>query len=242
MLSVIIGNVELTLDRITAADPIHHTMQHILNAAKRAADLTRQLLAFARKQNVSPKVQNLNDTLSGMFKALQSLLGENIKLVWMPGQDLWQIKIDPSQLDQLLASLMMNASDDANKAGKIIIETSNMTCDEYFCAHHRGCLPGDYVLLAISDDGCGMGKDDLANIFEPFFTAWKDGLGADLGLATAYGIVKQNSGFIYVYSEPDMGTTFRIFLPRYEAGAIVAHDDKAATQAHENLDMALIAE
>ena len=216
MLSVIIGNTEMAMegsqDPLT---PFTSTLQDILNAGTRSADLTRQLLAFARKQTVSPKVLDLNDTVSGMLKMLRRLIGEDIDLGWHPGHNLWKVKIDPSQVDQILANLTVNARDAIEKTGRITIETSNTICDEAYCADRPECIPGDYVVLAVSDNGCGMDKETLANIFEPFFTTKKEGQGTGLGLATVYGIVKQNNGFINVYSEPGQGTTFRIYLPRY---------------------------
>lgn len=214
MLSVIIGNAELAMHKIAPTDPLHKTLKDILGAGQRSAGLTRQLLAFARKQAVSPKVLDLNDTVAGMLKMLQRLIGEDIKLAWMPGKNLWSVKIDPSQVDQILANLTVNARDAMNKAGKIMIETSNRVCDQAYCSSIPECIPGDYVMLAISDDGSGMDKQTLSNIFEPFFTTKHEGHGTGLGLATVYGIVKQNNGFINVYSEPGLGSTFRLYFPR----------------------------
>jgi len=148
---------------------------------------------------------------------LNRLIGENIKLIWIPGRDLWHVRIDPSQVDQILVNLVVNARDAMNRAGKITIETSNKICDESYCLGLPECIPGDYVLLTMSDDGKGMEKEILTNIFEPFFTTKTVGQGTGLGLATVYGIVKQNGGFIKAYSEPGRGTTFRIYLPRYSS-------------------------
>jgi len=215
MLSVIIGNAELALHKVDPSNPLHKTLKDILGAGQRSAGLTRQLLAFARKQAVSPKVLDLNDTVAGMLKMLQRLLGEDITLVWMPGKNTWSVRIDPSQVDQILANLTVNARDAMNKAGKIIIETSNRVCDQAYCSSIPECVPGEYVMLAVSDNGCGMDKETLSNIFEPFFTTKQEGHGTGLGLATVYGIVRQNGGFINVYSEPGLGTTFKIYLPRH---------------------------
>lgn len=217
MLSVIIGNAEMAMANLDASAPLQRTLQDILNAGHRSADLTRQLLAFARKQAIAPKVMDLNDTVSGMLKMLQRLIGENIDLSWNPGRNPWKIRIDPSQVDQLLANLTVNARDAMEKSGRIIIETFNELCDDAYCADRPECVPGEYVMLAVSDNGCGMDKQTLASIFEPFFTTKKEGQGTGLGLATVYGIVKQNGGFINVYSEPGKGTTFRIYIPRYKA-------------------------
>jgi len=149
-----------------------------------------------------------------MLKMLRRLIGEDIDLVWQPGAGLWSTKIDPSQLDQILANLCVNARDAINGVGKITIETNNVSIDESYCADHVEASPGAHVMLAVSDDGCGMDHETLRNIFEPFFTTKPTGEGTGLGLATVYGIVKQNRGFVNVYSEPGKGTTFRIYLPR----------------------------
>jgi two-component system, cell cycle sensor histidine kinase and response regulator CckA len=216
MLGVILGHAELALMRTDPELPIYHDLQEIRKAAERSADLTRQLLAFARKQTVAPKVLDLNDTVEGMLKMLRRLIGEDIDLAWLPGKNLSSVKVDPSQVDQILANLIVNAHDAIVGGGKVTIETGNTFFDEAFCADHAGFVSGDYVLLTVSDNGCGMDKVTLANIFEPFFTTKGVGEGTGLGLATVYGIVKQNNGFINVYSEPDQGTTFKIYLPRYE--------------------------
>ena len=150
---------------------------------------------------------------------LQRLIGEDIDLAWQPEADLWPVKVDPSQIDQILANLCVNARDAIAGVGKITIETGNSTFDEDYCADHAGSVPGEYVRLAVSDDGCGMDKETLAHIFEPFFTTKGVGEGTGLGLATVYGIVKQNNGFIDVYSEPGQGTTFTIYLPRHAGKA-----------------------
>lgn len=242
MLTVIVGNTEMALNRVSPSDRLHEALQDILNAGKRSAALTRQLLAFARKQPVSPRVLDLNDTVAGILKMLQRLIGENITLVWMPGHELWHVKIDPSQVDQLLANLTVNARDAMNRAGEIIIRTSNTICDEAQLSAHPESLPGEYVQLAVSDEGCGMESRTLANIFEPFFTTKKEGTGTGLGLATVYGIVKQNGGVISVDSEPGQGTTFRIYLPRHRTEVLEAEAHKAATKVHGGTETVLIVE
>ena len=218
MLSIILGNTEMAMEGIAPDDRLHDNLSEIFSAARRSADITRQLLAFARKQTIAPKVLDLNRTIKSMLKMLQRLIGEDIDLAWLPDKKVWPVRMDPSQIDQILANLCVNARDAIADVGKITIETGNTTFDSAYCAEHTGFVPGEFVLLAISDDGCGMDQETRANLFEPFFTTKSVDKGTGLGLATVYGIVKQNDGFINVYSEPDQGTTFRIYLPRYLAG------------------------
>ena len=218
MLAVILGYAEVALDQVSPGQPIHADLEEIRKAGKRAADLTRQLLTFARKQTVMPRILDLNEAVGGMLKMLQRLIGEDIQLRWHPKANLWPILMDPSQMDQILANLCVNARDAIADVGRITIETENRSIDEHYCAGHAGFAPGEYVLLAVSDNGCGMDKETLSHLFEPFFTTKEMGKGTGLGLATLYGIVKQNSGHIHVYSEVGHGTAFTIYLPRH-AGA-----------------------
>jgi PAS domain S-box-containing protein len=215
MLGVILGHTELALEQVDPAQPIHDDLTEIRAAASRSADLTRQLLAFARRQTVAPKVLDLNDTVGTMLTMLRRLIGEDIDLLWVPCRNPWPIKVDPSQIDQVLANLCVNARDAIAGVGKVTIETANAAFDEAYCAAHPGYVPGEYVRLAVSDNGCGMGPDTVSHLFEPFFTTKAMGRGTGLGLATVYGIVKQNHGFVNVYSEPEMGTTFTLYLPRH---------------------------
>ncbi len=217
MLGVILGNTEMAMENLSPDEPLYHALQEILNAARHSTDITRQLLAFARKQTIAPRVIDLNETVTGMLRMLRRLIGENIELVWLPEKDMWPVRMDPSQLDQILANLCLNARDAISGVGRLTIETGRITFDKVYCNDHPGFVPGDFVLLAVSDDGCGMDKDTLDNLFEPFFTTKDMGKGTGLGLATVYGIVKQNRGFINVYSEPGRGTTFRIYLARHDA-------------------------
>jgi PAS domain S-box-containing protein len=219
MLSVIIGHTELSLRQMDPADPLFSALQEIHKAAERSADLTRQLLAFARKQTIAPKVIDLNVTVESILKMLRRLIGEDIDLAWLPGAMVWTLKVDPSQIDQILANLCVNARDAIAGTGKVTIETDNTTFDEVYCAEHPESAPGDFVMLAVSDDGHGMDKETRDKIFEPFFTTKGIGHGTGLGLAMVYGIIKQNKGFINVYSKPGQGTTFKIYLPRYSANA-----------------------
>jgi PAS domain S-box-containing protein len=220
MLGVILGHVELALEETEDNHDLHADLKEIQNAAKHSADITKQLLAFARKQTISPRQLDLNDTVESMLKMLRRLIGENIDLLWQPAARLWPVKMDPSQIDQILANLCVNARDAISRVGKLTIETGKQTFDDKYCSEHPGFIPGDFVLLAVSDNGCGMDKDTLDNLFEPFFTTKEVGKGTGLGLATIYGIVKQNNGFINVFSEPGQGSVFKIYLPR-----IVADED-----------------
>jgi CheY-like chemotaxis protein len=201
---------------------VRESLEEIEKSALRSADLTRQLLAFARKQTIAPKVLNLNDTVAGMLKMLRRLIGEDLNLAWMPGANLWSVKMDPSQLDQVLANLCVNARDAIDGVGRVTIETTNVTLDDTYVASHPDAVAGDYVLLAVSDTGKGMDAETRAHLFEPFFTTKEQGKGTGLGLATVFGIVKQNHGLISVYSEPGKGSTFKIYLPRIEAEASAA--------------------
>ena len=219
MLGVILGFTELAIEKVNPSEPLHADLMEILAAAKRSTAITRQLLAFARKQTIEPKVLDINETVDSMLKMLRRLIGEDIDLAWMPESNMWSIKIDPAQVEQILANLCVNARDAIGGVGKVTIETHTITFDDAYCAEHTGFVPGNFVLLAVSDDGCGMDEETRENIFEPFFTTKELNQGTGLGLATVYGIVKQNNGFINVYSEPGKGTTFRIYLPRHKGQA-----------------------
>jgi two-component system cell cycle sensor histidine kinase/response regulator CckA len=213
MLSVILGYADLALYNVEASHPVHAKLEQIRDAARRSTDIIRQLLAFARKQTIAPQMLDLNEAVEGVLKMLRRLIGEDIDLVWHSASGLWPVRMDPTQIEQILANLCVNARDAIQGVGKVTIETSNAHLDEAYCDEHTGFKVGRYVLLAISDDGCGMEADTLDKIFEPFFTTKGVGRGTGLGLATVYGIVKQNDGFINVYSEKDKGTTFKIYLP-----------------------------
>jgi len=219
MLGVILGHAELAQKKLDSAHPVFVNLEEIRKAATRSAQITRQLLAFARKQTVALKILDLNETVEGMLKMLRRLIGENINLAWMPENGLWPVLMDPSQVDQILANLCVNARHAIGGVGKITVETGNSTLDEQYCDGHAGFVSGDYVRLVVCDNGCGMDRQILAHIFEPFFTTKKVGEGTGLGLATVYGAVKQNNGFIYAESEPGQGATFTIYLPRYK-GAV----------------------
>ena len=218
MLNVILGHVGLGLLDIDAKHPLYDHLVEIRSAAERSAELTEQLLAFASRQVIEPRLLDLNETIEDMIKMLRRLIGEGIEFVWLPGASLGLVKMDPSQIDQILANLCVNASDAISGIGKITLETRNIEFDEVFCREHPGYLPGKYVQLAVSDSGSGIDQETLKNIFEPFFTTKRAGKGTGLGLATIYGIVKQNKGMIQVSSEVGSGSRFEISLPRQAAG------------------------
>ncbi len=238
MLGVILGHVELAMDKINPSDSLYNDLQQITQAAERSANLTRQLLAFARQQTISPITINLNDTVESMLKMLQRLIGEDIELKWLPSCDVWPIRMDPIQIDQLLANLCVNSRHAIDGVGKITIETENECLDHAYCREHTGFIPGEYVRLAVSDNGCGMDRETLSRIFDPFFTTKQTGEGTGLGLATVFGIVKQNNGFINVYSEPGQGTTFTIYLPRHIGKSdqtVIENPSKSVVQGHETV-------
>ncbi len=214
MLTIILGQAQILAMKLPAGDPNLKRVADIEQAAERSANLTQQLLAFARKETIAPVPLNLNDAVGDLLKMLRRLIGEDIDLIWQPGANLWPIKMDPSQLNQILANLCVNARDAIAGVGKVTIETENAEVDEAYCQRHADARPGQHVVLAVSDDGHGMDRETLAQVFEPFFTTKPAGEGTGLGLATVYGVIRQNEGFVNVYSEPGDGTTFRIYLPR----------------------------
>jgi len=217
MMGAIIGYAELMLIEMDRDNPFRENLSIILDTALHSADLTRQLLAFARKQPIAPKRIDLNKSVESLLPMIKRIIGENIDLIWLPNASPCPVKLDNSQFDQVLTNLCVNARRAIADIGNIIIETDQVSFDETYCEFHPGFLPGDYVKLSVSDNGYGMDKETLEHIFEPFFTTSTTGHGTGLGLSTVYGIIKQNKGFINVYSEPEEGTNFRIYLPRHEA-------------------------
>ena len=240
-LSVILG---CTYMAFTEEDQAHRQtlLDEVRKAAEQSADLTRQLLTFASKQTISTKILDLNETVSGMLKMLHRLLGEDIKLNWQPAADLWLLKLDPSQIDQVLANLCVNARDSITTDGMITIETLNCVVDIDSCVNHPDASPGKYVRLLVSDNGSGMGRETLDRIFEPFFTTKEPGKGTGLGLATVFGIVKQNNGFINVYSEPGQGTTFSIYFPRHVGKSSPVQNQGMAIDAPTGKETILLVE
>ncbi|MDA3797653.1 MAG: response regulator [Kiritimatiellae bacterium] len=218
LLMAIMGYVELCRDELESNHAAREYLTEITSATERSVGITKQLLAFARKQDIAPKIIKLNDAISTILPFLSKMIGENITLQWVPSEKPWSIKMDPGQVDQILANLFVNARDAINDSGEITIETHNVSFDPaLYKEKHEGIKRGEYVLLTFSDNGEGMNENTLKNIFEPFFTTKDVGQGTGLGLATIYGIVQQNHGFINVYSEPNVGTTFRIYFPKCEA-------------------------
>jgi CheY-like chemotaxis protein len=242
MLQAILGNTSLALMEVPMDSPVRECLQEIQKCAQRSADLTRQLLAFARKQTIAPRVLDLNDAVGGMLKMLQRLMGEDIDLVWRPGPEAGWVNMDPSQVDQILANLCVNARDAIGGGGKVTIETANENFDQLYLDSHPEARIGCFVRLTVSDTGCGMSADVRSHLFEPFFTTKGLGRGTGLGLATVYGIVQQNHGFIRVYSEPGQGTTFHIYLPCHAQRTAAPGSDSVASEPGRGSETVLLVE
>jgi len=223
LLMVISSYAELALDTVAPAHPLRHNLEEILTASRHAADLTRQLLAFSRKQMQTLQILDLNNVLRELGRMLPRLIGEDIQLTISPGRGLGKIKADPVQMEQIIMNLAANARDAMPQGGKLTIETSNLALDEEYVHRRPIVAAGEYVLLTVTDTGTGIPPEHLPHIFEPFFTTKEKGKGTGLGLATVYGIVKQTGGYIWVYSEAGMGTTFKVYLPR--AGGVAKQNE-----------------
>ncbi len=221
LLTVIIGNAELALMDVIKDESLRKGIEEIKNAGEKAASLTRKLLAFSRRQIVHPEILNINELLTDMKKMLGHLIGEDIELLTIQEPALWQVKIDPGQVEQVIMNLAINARDAMPKGGKLTIETDNADLNKNYFRKHgiKGEKPGHYVMLTISDTGSGMSPEIQEHIFEPFFTTKAVGKGTGLGLSTVYGIVRQNNGFVWVYSEPGRGSTFKVYLPKMKGDA-----------------------
>ena len=215
ILTTIIGNCHLALTSLHEEDPMFEDIQDIKRAGERAADLTRQLLAFSRKQLIKPRVLDINEVLTDMGKMISRLIGEDIEISVIAAPELWLVEADPGQIEQIVMNLVVNAMDAMPEGGKLTVETANVELDEGFFRKHgvTGQI-GNFVMLAISDNGIGMDRETQERIFEPFFTSKASDKGTGLGLSTIYGIVKQNEGFIWVYTEPRQGSTFKVYLPK----------------------------
>jgi len=216
ILTAIRGYAELMLLELAPGDPMRSSVTEISRAGERAADLTRQLLAFSRRQLLQPRVLALNSLIADSIKMLQRLLGEDIELVTLLDPELGHVKADAGQMEQVILNLALNARDAMPQGGKLTLETRNVILQEEYAQKHFSLQPGSYIMMTISDIGCGMDPHTLSHIFEPFFTTKEPGKGTGLGLSTVYGIVQQSGGSIWVYSEPGRGTTFKIYLPRIE--------------------------
>jgi nitrogen-specific signal transduction histidine kinase/ActR/RegA family two-component response regulator len=241
MLQTILGYSDMALDDTDPESTLHTQLSEIRHAAQRSADLTKQLLAFARKQTIDPQILDLNEITSNALKMLGRLIGEDIDLQWYPGEA-WPVKMDPTQYDRILANLIVNARDAITGPGRIVVETGRAHFDEAYCNDHPGFHPGQFTMLAVSDNGHGMDAETLSQIFEPFFTTKPQGEGTGLGLATVYGVVKQNDGFINVYSEPNIGTTLRIYLARDEGENDEDSVDIAAPDSQTGSETILLVE
>ncbi|OGW27571.1 MAG: hypothetical protein A2X56_09790 [Nitrospirae bacterium GWC2_57_13] len=227
LMNVVIGYSEMLLNRAPSNGPDRVAMQSILDAGERAANLTNQLLAFSRKRIIEPRVLDLNVVIADMDRMLQRVIGEDVELLAVQAEHLGRVKADPGMIEQVMMNLAVNARDAMPEGGKLVIETANVELDDYYVLNHRGSKPGTYVMIAVSDTGSGMTSDVTGRIFEPFFTTKGMDKGTGLGLSTVYGIVKQHDGYIMVYSEPDRGTTFKIYLPLAEGDADVVGRKRA---------------
>jgi len=214
MLNVILGYTEMIMLDLPSEDPFYAKIEQIGKAATRSADLTRQLLGFSRKQVIEPKTIYVNALLVDIEPMISRLIGEDIDIYLHFGHNLWTVKFDPSQIDQLVMNLSINARDAMPNGGKLVVETDNVTFDDSYCSEHPGFIRGEFVMISVSDDGTGISKEILPHIFEPFYTTKELGKGTGMGLATVYGIIKQNNGFVNVYSEPGEGTTIKLYIPR----------------------------
>jgi signal transduction histidine kinase/ActR/RegA family two-component response regulator len=232
LLSVVISHSDLLLEDLKPVDPIRPDIESIRQAGERAATLTRQLLAFSRQQVLSPRIVDLNQAVQETEKMLRRLLGEDIQLVTRLDRGLFRVKVDPGQIDQVIMNLAINARDAMPRGGKLTIETQNVRLDQAYVAEHLGVTPGPYVMLAVSDTGVGMNQETQARIFEPFFTTKDVGKGTGLGLSTVFGIVNQSGGAVWVYSEPEKGATFKIYLPKADETEVEAAETVAPATLH----------
>ena len=238
LLTAVSGYSELLLTQLPEGDPRRESAEEIRQAGSRAAALTRQLLAFSRRQVLEPRVLDLNAVISGMERMLRRVIGEDVELTTALEPELWRSKADPGQIEQAILNLVVNARDAMPRGGRLTVETANVELDEKFAGLYATVQPGPHVMLAVSDTGVGMDAELQARLFEPFFTTKERGKGTGLGLSTTYGIVKQSGGSIWVYSEPGHGTTFKIYLPRCEEpleGPVAAAPTKAPAPGTESV-------
>jgi hypothetical protein len=242
LLTAILGYSELLLNAITKHDPSRNDIEEIKRAAERATSLTNQLLAFSRKQVMQPKILDLNAVVAVMDKMLRRLIGEDIELITIFGPGLGRVSADPGQIEQVIMNLAVNARDAMPDGGKLTIETANVEFDEAYARERVAVIPGRYIMLAMSDTGCGMDAETQSHLFEPFFTTKEPGKGTGLGLSTVYGIIKQSGGNIWVYSEPGSGTTFKIYLPRVDSPLESTKRDHVAIEMLHGSETVLLVE
>ncbi|HEX9297224.1 MAG TPA: ATP-binding protein, partial [Polyangiaceae bacterium] len=242
MLSVILGYSALIGSELAQNDPVRGDLREIEKAASRAADLTKQLLAFSRQQVMAPKIVNLNEVIAGMDKMLRRVIGEDVELRIVPTPHVGRVKVDPGQIEQVILNLVVNARDAMPNGGMLTIETGNAEIDEKYAAEHIGAKPGAHVMLAVTDTGIGMDAPTQARIFEPFFTTKEQGKGTGLGLSTVFGIVQQSQGTIWLYSEPGRGTSFKVYLPRTREIADVLSTHSSAPPAARGSETILLVE
>jgi len=242
LLTIILGYSQILKDGLQAGSRLADSTGQIKSAAERAAGITRQLLAFSRKQVLSPRVINLNDIVLNLDALLRRLIGEDIEVLTVPAPDLGTVKADPGQIEQVVMNLSLNSRDAMPRGGKLTLETSNAVLDETYARGHQPVEPGRYVMLAVSDTGTGMSEQTLTRIFEPFYTTKEVGKGTGLGLSMVYGIVKQSGGYIWVYSEPNQGTTFKIYLPRVDQPAEDAGAEKQPASVSRGTETLLLVE
>jgi len=242
MLTVIAGYNRMILDELSPLDPLRGCAEEVLKAADRAGALTKQLLAFSRRQIMQPCVMNVNTAVEHTEKMLRRLIGEDVELVLSLREDIGNIKADPNHIEQAIVNLALNARDAMPKGGRITLETANAHLDETYARTHAGVKPGDFVMVAVSDNGCGMDAETRRRIFEPFFTTKEKGKGTGLGLATVYGVVKQLGGDIWVYSEPGQGTTFKLYFPRVNETASLPSASPAEPDRAPSTETILVVE
>jgi CheY-like chemotaxis protein len=242
ILTAINGYGDLTLRKLSTNDPLRAYVQEIVKSGERASNLTRQLLAFSRKQILQPRVLDLNSVVSDMERMLGRLLGEDVSLHIRMKGGLPRVKVDPGQIEQVLMNLAINARDAMPEGGDLTVETSRAELDDAYARKHLGARPGPYVMLAVSDTGCGMTEEVKARAFEPFFSTKEVGKGTGLGLSTVYGIVKQSDGYVALYSEVGYGTTFKVYLPVADAPADAEGSGHAAEDLPRGTETVLLVE
>jgi PAS domain S-box-containing protein len=242
LLTIILGYSQILADGLPAGSKLAESTAQIKSAGERAAGITRQLLAFSRKQVLSPRVINLNDIVLNLDSLLRRLIGEDIEVLTVPANDVGMVKADPGQIEQVIMNLALNSRDAMPEGGKLTLETSNATLDETYAREHQPVESGQYVMLAVSDTGHGMAEETIGRIFEPFYTTKEVGKGTGLGLSMVYGIVKQSGGYIWVYSEPDQGTTFKIYLPRVDQPADQASTERNSIRVSRGTETILLVE